>query len=457
MDFKQYPSYKDSGVEWSGGVPEHWSITPLKFAIKNWRNGKWGYDVVEASDDNLVCVRVADFDRQKGVINTEKLTLRNYKGERVSDCLLNENHILIERSGGGENQLVGATVKFSLNIKAVCSNFISLLEIKTNYFDLDFIQYYFDHLYSLNVNKLSIKQTSGIQNLDLKQYVQNHISFPEIFEQTQIVSFLDSETSRIDSLIAKQEKLIEKLEEHRKSVISHAVTKGLDPNVKMKDSGVEWLGEVPRHWKLLQTRHIFNFGKGLTITKENLSDEGIPCINYGEVHSKYGFEFNPSDNPLKCVSYDFIESNKNCLLNKGDFIFADTSEDLEGSGNFSHLNQEAVVFAGYHTIIAKPKNGLNHRYLAYMIDSQAYRGQIRAEMKGVKVYSVSQGVLKSRLAWLPPIEEQDEIVKLLDEKSSKIDKLIAKQKLLIEKLKNHRTSIISHAVTGKIDVRDLVA
>lgn len=225
----------------------------------------------------------------------------------------------------------------------------------------------------------------------------------------------------------------------------------------MKDSGVEWLGEVPRHWKLLQTRHIFNFGKGLTITKENLSDEGIPCINYGEVHSKYGFEFNPSDNPLKCVSYDFIESNKNCLLNKGDFIFADTSEDLEGSGNFSHLNQEAVVFAGYHTIIAKPKNGLNHRYLAYMIDSQAYRGQIRAEMKGVKVYSVSQGVLKSRLAWLPPIEEQDEIVKLLDEKSSKIDKLIAKQKLLIEKLKNHRTSIISHAVTGKIDVRDLVA
>ncbi|TPU91431.1 restriction endonuclease subunit S, partial [Acinetobacter baumannii] len=213
----------------------------------------------------------------------------------------------------------------------------------------------------------------------------------------------------------------------------------------------------PEHWKLLQTRHIFNFGKGLTITKEDLSDEGIPCINYGEIHSKYGFEFNPLDNPLKCVSHDFIESNKNCLLNEGDFIFADTSEDLEGSGNFSYLNQKSTVFAGYHTIIARPKSGLNHRYLAYMFDSNAYRGQVRTEMKGVKVYSVSQGVLKSRLAWLPPIEEQDQIVKLLDEKTSKIDTLIAKQRELIAKLKNYRTSIISHAVTGKIDVRDLVA
>ena len=219
-----------------------------------------------------------------------------------------------------------------------------------------------------------------------------------------------------------------------------------------KDSGVEWLGEVPEHWKILQTRHLFSFGKGLTITKENLSDEGIPCINYGEIHSKYGFEFNPSDNPLKCVSHDFIESNKNCLLNEGDFVFADTSEDLDGSGNFSYLNQESIVFAGYHSIIARLKNQKNNaRFFAYLFDSQAYRNQVRTEMKGVKVFSVSQGVLKSRFAWLPPNEEQVKIISFLDSETSRIDNLIAKQEKLIEKLEEHRKSVISHAVTKGLD------
>lgn len=219
-----------------------------------------------------------------------------------------------------------------------------------------------------------------------------------------------------------------------------------------KDSGVEWLGEVPEHWKILQTRHLFSFGKGLTITKENLSDEGIPCINYGEIHSKYGFEFNPSDNPLKCVSHDYIESNKNCLLNEGDFIFADTSEDLEGSGNFSYLNQESIVFAGYHSIIARLKNHKNNaRFFAYLFDSQAYRNQVRTEMKGVKVFSVSQGVLKTRFAWLPPNEEQVKIVSFLDSETSRIDNLIAKQEKLIEKLEEHRKSVIYHAVTKGLD------
>ncbi|EPG1965852.1 restriction endonuclease subunit S [Acinetobacter baumannii] len=440
MNFKQYPSYKDSGVEWLGEVPEHWSVKKFGYIFRENKIKNSG--LIETNVLSLSYGRI----KEKNIEDNKGLLPESFETYQI----IQPNDIIFRFTDlqNDKRSLRSAISKFHGIITS------AYIGVRTTA-NAEFYNYLFR---AYDQQKVFYSMGDGMrQSLKIDELNRMPIVFPSDVEQQQIVSFLDSETSRIDNLIAKQEKLIEKLEEHRKSIISHAVTKGLDPDVPMKDSGIEWLGEVPEHWKLLQTRHIFNFGKGLTITKEDLSDEGIPCINYGEIHSKYGFEFNPLDNPLKCVSHDFIESNKNCLLNEGDFIFADTSEDLEGSGNFSYLNQKSTVFAGYHTIIARPKSGLNHRYLAYMFDSNAYRGHVRTEMKGVKVYSVSQGVLKSRLAWLPPIEEQDQIVKLLDEKTSKIDTLIAKQRELIAKLKNYRTSIISHAVTGKIDVRDLVA
>ena len=121
-----------------------------------------------------------------------------------------------------------------------------------------------------------------------------------------------------------------------------------------KDSGVEWLGEIPEGWEVKRFRNMFSFSKGLTITKENLQETGIPCVNYGEVHSKYGFEIDPKKHVLKCVKNDYLASNPKSLLSIGNFVFADTSEDIEGSGNFTQLVSDEIVFAGYHTIITKP-------------------------------------------------------------------------------------------------------
>ena len=214
-----------------------------------------------------------------------------------------------------------------------------------------------------------------------------------------------------------------------------------------KNSGVEWLGEVPEHWTVLKNRHIFNFSKGLSITKENLQESGIPCVSYGEVHSKFGFEFNPEINDLKFVSEEYLKTSKNCLLNSGDFIFADTSEDFEGSGNFSYLNSKSQVFAGYHTVIARLKFSHNPRFFAYVFDSNAHRKQIQTQVKGIKVFSITQGILKDIYSWLPPIDEQQKIVLFLDTETARIDTLIAKQEKLIELLEEQRKSIISHAVT----------
>lgn len=214
-----------------------------------------------------------------------------------------------------------------------------------------------------------------------------------------------------------------------------------------KDSGVEWLGEIPEHWKMSKVRYCFSFDKGLTITKENLQDEGIPCLNYGEIHSKYGFEINPSIHSLKCVDKSYLNDNIKSLIYKGDIIFADTSEDIIGSGNFSQLVSEDITFAGYHTIISRPINRENYRYLAYILDSQELRAQIQTSVKGVKVFSISQAILRGLSLWLPQVNEQKNISTFLDYHTAKIDKLIEKQLQLIKLLKEKRQAVISHAVT----------
>lgn len=214
-----------------------------------------------------------------------------------------------------------------------------------------------------------------------------------------------------------------------------------------KDSGVEWLGNIPSHWDMSKLRYLFDFSKGLSITKENLQDEGVPCVNYGEVHSKYGFEVDPIKHQLKCVNESYIKSSENALLKKGDFVFADTSEDLKGSGNFTHLVNSEKVFAGYHTVIARPYDASISRFYAYLFDSKEFRSQIQLAVKGVKVFSITQAMLRAADVWLPLNDEKSKIANFLDHETAKIDTLIAKQEKLIELLKEKRQAVISHAVT----------
>ncbi|MDA0984603.1 MAG: hypothetical protein O3C56_02215 [Bacteroidetes bacterium] len=149
-----------------------------------------------------------------------------------------------------------------------------------------------------------------------------------------------------------------------------------------KDCEIDWIGKIPENWRVDRLKNIFSFGTGLSITKKNLLDTGFPCVNYGEIHSKYGFEVNPEVNHLKCVDPEYLLSSKKSFLKKGDFIFADTSEDIDGSGNFTYLNSDTQVFAGYHTIAAKPKRPINYRYTAYLLDSISLRHQFRSNVVG---------------------------------------------------------------------------
>jgi type I restriction enzyme S subunit len=193
--------------------------------------------------------------------------------------------------------------------------------------------------------------------------------------------------------------------------------------------------------------HLFSFSRGLGITKQDLKDEGIPCINYGEIHSKYGVFVNPEIHPLRCVEESYLEIADKSLLNRGDFVFADTSEDLEGSGNFTVLDSDLPTFAGYHTVIARHENRYNYKYLAYCFDSLEFRNQIRSAVSGIKVFSITQAILKSSKVQLPSYTEQTAIASYLDRKTTEIDELIVDKKRLLELYEQEKNALINQAVT----------
>lgn len=216
---------------------------------------------------------------------------------------------------------------------------------------------------------------------------------------------------------------------------------------RYKDSGVEWLGEVPEHWEVKRLKYLFSFGKGLNITKENLTKSGFPVINYGQIHSKNNTGTYINKLLIKYISNDYIKSNPQSLVVKGDFIFADTSEDVAGVGNCTYIDSKSSLFAGYHTIILRSLIGDNCKYLAYLFLTNKWRSQLRSRVSGIKVLSITKGILSDNTVVFPPLEEQKKIVKFLDERCAKIDKTLEQKEQMIELLNERRQIIIQRAVT----------
>lgn len=277
------------------------------------------------------------------------------------------------------------------------------------------------------------------------------VPVPSYEEQAQIASTLETECTKVDALIANQEAQIVKLKAYKQSLITEVVTKGLDPNVPMKDSGVEWIEKIPEGWNAVPLKTLFDFGKGLPITKENLVEEGIPVISYGQIHAKWNSGVTIHEELKRFVNKEYLETNPSCLVKKGDFIIADTSEDREGCGNAAYVDTDDTIFAGYHTVILiSKKPNVDNKYLAYLFLTDAWRSQLRKRVSGIKVFSVSRKFLSETSVLIP--DNASKMVELLDEKCSHIDKLIFIKQQKIERLNQYKKSIIYEYVTGKKEV-----
>lgn len=280
---------------------------------------------------------------------------------------------------------------------------------------------------------------------------ETYVTVPPCDVQRRIVSYLDERCAAIDDDVAKRREVIEKLKEYKKSLIARVVTKGLDPTAEMKDSSIEWIGEVPTDWNLSPLKSLYRLSKGLSITKADLAETGEPVISYGQIHAKWNPGTSIHSNLIRYVPNKIATSHPASRATAGSFIFADTSEDVEGCGNAAYVDEDRPVYGGYHTIIATPITNVCGKYFAYQFLTKAWRSQLIRQFVDVKLFSITQRALQQTSLIVPSYLEQEKIAAYLDERCAAIDEVIARQEQLIERLGEYRKSIIHHAVTGKID------
>ena len=216
---------------------------------------------------------------------------------------------------------------------------------------------------------------------------------------------------------------------------------------EMKHSGIEWLEEIPKNWNVNRIKNVFRNGKGLPITKENLVDEGLAVISYGQIHSKTNTGVTIDDNLLRFVDFKYRKYYPQCQVYQYDFIFADTSEDSEGCGNCIYKRDKSELFAGYHAIILHSIVPQDNRYLAYLFKTDCWRKQIREAASGVKVFSITQKILINSSVIVPSFAEQQKIADYLDKKCGEIDSLSLDIQSQISLLEDYKRSVITEAVT----------
>jgi type I restriction enzyme S subunit len=438
LSFTAYPKYKDSGVEWLGELPEHWNTQPLWTCFK--RDKRIGHE-----SEELLSVY-----RDYGVIPKSN---RSDNFNKPSDDLggyqlVNEGDLVINKMKAWQGSV--AISDYKGIVSPAYFVYISLHNQNSRYL------HYLMRSSSYIDGYLMISKGIRVNQWDLQPEYHSRMSvvIPTLPEQTAIAEFLDRETAKIDELVEEQRRLIELLKEKRQAVISHAVTKGLDPDVLMKDSGIEWLGEVPEHWTVLTVRRLISrIEQGWSppcYSRPAAADEwGVVksgCVNRGVY----------SDDKNKALPED-LEPKPEYEISVGDLLMsrASGSPELVGSIAFIIATRPRLLLSDKIFRIHTDAKMLKE-YFSLMFNSTSMRSQIENAISGAQglANNLPQAALRSFYTVAPPPKEQFNIIHEIMNICDKLDELIQEACLAIALLQERRTALISAAVTGKIDVRN---
>lgn len=426
---KTYDTYKDSGIKWLGTIPANWRIEKGKHVLSVLSKP------VLQDDDVVTCFRDGEV-----VLRNERRT----EGFTMSDKEIGYQHIdkgdiVIHGMDGfaGSIGISKSTGKGS-PVLVVCN------PIKDN---PSYLVYYLRILANTNV---FLALSTGIRqrSCDLKWNKISVLPFPlpSLPEQRTITTYLDEKCGEIDTLISLQEEMISELQAYKQSVITEAVTKGLDSNVPMKDSGVEWIGMIPEGWKIQRLRTLGNCQNGISKGGEYFGDEfDFPFVNYTDAYKNIDVPYPEG----RANSTE--EDRKQYSLIEGDILFTRTSETIDEIGYASTCTQTIpnAVFSGFLIRFRPTGKELYYGFSKYYFRSSIHRAFFVKEMNLVTRASLSQNLLKNLPTLIPPLSEQQAIASYLDEKTSQIDSLIALKQEKITELKNYKKSIIYEYVTGK--------
>lgn len=427
--YPTYPRYKDSGIDWLGKIPKHWSSIRLGSIFKERKE--------KVSDKIFAPLSVT----KRGIVPQLATAAKtndgdNRKGVRKGDFVINSRSDRKGSSGLAYQDGSVSLINIVLKPRDIQPKFSEYL-LKSYCFIEEF--YRFGH--------------GIVDDLWTTRYAEMKgmiIPLPPKQEQTAIAQFLDKKTTEIQHLITLKEKTIALLEERRKALINRAVTRGLDPKVKRKDSGIEWLGEIPAHWEVMPLRYLGRLQNGISQGADYFG-AGYPFVNYGDVYNNQVVPVK-----VKGLARSTNTDRKVYSVKKGDIFFTRTSETIDEIAFSSICVQtiEDAVFSGFLIRVRPFKNNLNELFSKYYFRSNLHRPFFVKEMNLVTRASLSQDLLKRLPVLIPPIEEQENIGKYLDQKTTELDQAIAQAQKEIALSKEYQQNLISEAVTGKIRITE---
>jgi type I restriction enzyme S subunit len=447
-----YPSTRDSGLPWLGHIPAHWEVKRLKH-VANVMFSSVDKHTVEGERPVYLCNYV-DVYKNERITSDFEFMRASASAEEIRKFTLKKDDVMITKDSESWNDIaIPAYVPTDLE-NVLCGYHLALLRPKLAV-DGKFL---FRALQARPINYQFEVEATGITRYGIDQYAIGSTFFllPPLPEQRTIAAFLDRQTAKIDALIAKKQRLLDLLAEQRAALISQAVTKGLNPDVKMKDSGVAWLGQVPEHWEVLPLKHAVENRPGAIKTgpfgSQLLSSEMLE----GEIKVY---------NQRNVIDRDFVSGENYICKEKYKDLFSFTTYPgdvlLTTRGTIGRCailpqNAEPGILHPCLMRIQPHRRKLLAEYLVLLIqDSFLLQTQLFLLSNATTIDVIYSDTMKRMIIPLPSLSEQREIIDYIKEEAGKIDALIEKVKSAIERLREYRSALISSAVTGKIKVEGL--
>lgn len=419
---KGYTEMKDSGIHWMGKIPKHWDLIRAKFHFT--QTNSRGNEVpilLAASQKNGVCPQ----SWLEGVVQvSENTDLQQFKTVHKNDFVIS----LRSFQGGFERS----------DFEGVCSPAYQVFHAD-NAFDNNYLKYLFkNELFIDEMNSLTVGIREG-RNIKYEDFANSLILVPPLSEQSAIAAYLDTQCAKIDEIIAQAKASMEDYKQWKASIIYEAVTKGLNPNVEMKDSGVEWIGKIPAHWYI---KVLFQLVSQVKNKNKNLSETNLLSLSYGKIKRK---NIDDTDGllPASFDGYNIIENNDIVLR------LTDLQND-HTSLRVGRATERGIITSAYITV--RPTNSRMSEYLYYLLHAFDIKKGFYGMGSGVR-QGLNYDEIKMLKLPLPPLDEQSTIATYLDTQCAKIDDLIVEKQSLIDDLESYKKSLIYEVVTGKRYIR----
>lgn len=428
----KYEAYKESGLGWFREIPEHWKLERGKWLFhKSDRSVRETDEVVTCFRDGQVTLRINR--RTEGFTNA--IQEHGYQGIRIGDLVIHAMDAFAGAIGVSDSDGKSTPV------------YSACVPRNTNSVDVFYYAYLMrDLALSGFIESLAKGIRERSTDFRFNDFANLELVIPPLSEQTAIAKFLDRKTTQIDQAISIKEKQIALLKERKQILIQSAVTRGLDPNVPMKDAGVDWIGEIPEHWEVKRLASFGSFSKGGGFSKSDLTDNGTSAILYGDIYTQYEFSIN---NTVRNISPEVADNS--IIIRRNDLLFTGSGETKEDIGKCVVYDSSEMAVAGGDIIIFR-QNENNTLFLTYSLNSHGIVGEKAKSSKGEIIVHTYASKLKNLYIPIPPSEEQENIVTHINTELSKIEKAIELQQLQINKLKEYKSTLINSAVTGKIKV-----